>query len=228
VVRHRGRFAAIRRNGPRLSGEAGDFRARDNAPAERNKQPILDVLARVLPRSGLVLEIASGTGQHAEHFAAALPGLIWQPSEPAADSRALLAARVRALGLGNLPPPFAFDVHEDYAPVERADAIVCINMIHIAPWSACTSLMRHASTLLGAGAPLVLYGPFMRGGAHTAPSNATFDRNLRARNATWGVRDLADVDALARSHGLMRTETIDMPANNLAVVWRRAAPPAAT
>jgi hypothetical protein len=198
-----------------------DFRSRDNLPAERTKQPIADVLARVLPEHGLALEIASGTGQHAEHFARAWPGLAWQPSEPEPRARTLLAARVAAVGLPNLRPPLAFDVHEARAPLDRADAVVCINMIHIAPWSACAALMRHAGALLSAGAPLVLYGPFMRDGAHTAPSNAAFDANLRARNADWGVRDLGAVDALARGEGFELASTTAMPANNFTVVWRR-------
>lgn len=175
----------------------------------------------MLPRHGVVLEIASGTGQHAEHFAREFPGLTWQPSEPDAELLALLAARVRAAALANLRAPLAFDVHAPRAPLERADAIVCSNMIHIAPWSACEALMRHAGALLESGAPLVLYGPFARDGTHTAPSNAAFDRSLRARNAAWGVRDLADVDALARGSGLALESTVPMPANNLAVVWRR-------
>jgi SAM-dependent methyltransferase len=198
-----------------------DYRSRDNLPAERNKQPIATVLSGVLPSRGLVLEIASGTGQHAEHFARAWPALAWQPSEAEPRSRALLAARVAAVGLPNLRPPLAFDVHEERVPLEGADAVVCINMIHIAPWSACAALMRHAAALLAAGAPLVLYGPFMRDGAHTAPSNAAFDASLRGRNPDWGVRDLGAVDALARERGFEMADTVAMPANNLTIVWRR-------
>jgi SAM-dependent methyltransferase len=204
-----------------LNDETIDYRSRDNLPAERNKQPIAAVLAGVLPARGLVLEIASGTGQHAEHFARAWPALAWQPSEPEPRARALLAARVAAVGLPNLRPPLPFDVHDEQAPLAGADALICINMIHIAPWSACTALMRHAAALLDPGSPLVLYGPFMRDGAHTAPSNAAFDASLRARNAAWGVRDLGAVDALARDRGFALADAVAMPANNFAAIWRR-------
>ena len=193
----------------------------DSPAADRNKQPIAEVLAAVLPRTGLVFEVASGTGQHAEHCARMLPGLEWQPSELGEELRAILATRVQRAALPNLRAPLAFDVHEQSAPIERADAVVCINMLHIAPWSACDALFRHAHSLLAPGAPLVLYGPFMREGVHTAPSNAEFDASLRARNAAWGVRDLGDVDGLARGHSFELGLTIAMPANNLSVVWRR-------
>jgi hypothetical protein len=193
----------------------------ESPAAERNKEPIAEVLGAVLPSTGLILEIASGTGQHAEHFARAFPHLVWQPSEADDEIYSVLAARVSAAGLPNLEAPLVFDVHEPRAPLERAAAVVCSNMIHIAPWSACEALLRHASALLDADAPLVLYGPFMRDGVHTAPSNAAFDASLRARNAAWGVRDLTDVDALARLHGFALQVTIAMPANNLSVVWRR-------
>jgi hypothetical protein len=193
----------------------------DSPAAERNKQPIADVLASVLPRSGLVFEVASGTGQHAEHFARLFPAVEWQPSERDDASRGVLAARVCAAALANLRGPLAFDVHEPRAPLEHAAVVVCINMIHIAPWSACDALLRHASALLGPGATLLLYGPFMRDGVHTAPSNAAFDASLRARNPTWGVRDLTDVDGLARVYGFELGLTVAMPANNLCVVWQR-------
>jgi hypothetical protein len=198
-----------------------DATARDHPAGERNKQPIAEVLASVLPPAGLVFEVASGTGQHALHFARAFPALDWQPSEPDAEVCTLLAARVASAALPNLHVPLAFDVHEPHAPLTRADAAVCINMIHIAPWSACDALLRHAHALLAPGAPLVLYGPFMRDGVHTSPSNAAFDASLRARDPAWGVRDLADVDGLARGYGFELALTVAMPANNLSVVWRR-------
>jgi hypothetical protein len=179
------------------------------------------VLAGALPATGLVLEVASGTGVHALHFARAYPKLEWQPTETDAELVKLLAARTADAALPNLRAPLPFDVHEPRAPLDRADAVVCINMIHIAPWSACEGLLRHAAALLAPGAPLVLYGPFMRDGVHTAPSNAEFDSSLRARNAAWGVRDLGDVDELARGHGFTLALTVGMPANNLSVVWRR-------
>jgi hypothetical protein len=198
-----------------------DATPRDHPAGERNKRPIAEVLASVLPPTGLVFEVASGTGQHALHFAQAFPSLDWQPSEPDVEYYARLTARVTSAALPNLRAPLAFDVHEPKTPLARADAVVCINMIHIAPWSACGALLRHASALLAPGAPLVLYGPFMRDGLHTAPSNAEFDKSLRARNATWGVRDLTDVDAVARGYGFELALTVAMPANNLSVVWRR-------
>lgn len=176
----------------------------------------------MLPASGLVLEIASGTGQHAEHFARAFPALDWQPTEADVEMLPALAARVRSAALPNLKPPLPFDVHDAAPALAPIAALVCINMIHIAPWSACEALFGHASELLSPGAPLVLYGPFMRDGVHTAPSNAAFDASLRARNAAWGVRDVTDVDALARLRGFALQVTIAMPANNLSVVWRRA------
>jgi len=189
-------------------------------PAERNKQAIADVLARVLPKAGLVLEIASGTGQHAEHFSRAFPALTWQPSDTDVDALATLAERVRRAALPNLRAPIELDVHEPPALGDIA-AVVCSNMIHIAPWSACAALLLDAERWLAPGAPLVLYGPFKRGGEHTADSNAAFDAGLRRRNPEWGVRDLDDVVALALRHSLELGEVVAMPANNLTVVLVR-------
>lgn len=192
------------------------------APAtQRNRDPILAVLRRVLPPAGTVLEVASGSGEHAVYFAARLPALRWQPSDESAAARASVAAWAADAGLGNVLPPVALDAAAEPWGVERADAVVCINMVHIAPWAACAGLMRGAARALPPGAPLVLYGPFRVGGAHTAPSNAAFDEDLRARDPRWGVRDLEAVVAEARTHGLARVETVAMPANNLAVVFRR-------
>jgi len=192
-----------------------------SAPAERNKQAIADVLARVLPRAGLVLEIASGTGQHAEHFARAFPALTWQPSEPGSGTLAILAERVRRAALPNLRAPLELDAHGAAPPLDAVAAILCINMIHIAPWSACAALLVLAERLLAPGAPLVLYGPFKRGGEHTAPSNAAFDASLRGRNPEWGVRDLDEVAAIAARHSFRLAEAVAMPANNLTVVFVR-------
>jgi hypothetical protein len=196
----------------------------ESPAAERNKQPIAAVLARVLPATGLVLEVASGTGQHAEHFARTLPALTWQPTEADADMLAALGARVQRAALPNLLAPLAFDVHDAQRPVVSAAsvaAIFCSNMIHIAPWSACAALLAHAELWLTPGAPLVLYGPFKRDGAHTAPSNAAFDADLRRRNPTWGLRDLEDVVELARRHAIALVEVVAMPANNVTVVLQR-------
>lgn len=195
-----------------------------NSPAaERNKAPIREVLERVLPRAGLVLEIAGGSGQHVVHFARALPHLQWQPSE--ADP-ALLGAMVARLGheaLANVRAPLALDVRARPWPVRRAEAIVCINLLHIAPWSVTEALMDEAGKVLGAGAVLYLYGPFRRAGRHTAPSNAAFDADLRARDPQWGVRDLEAVEAAAREAGLDLAQIVAMPANNLSLVFTRAA-----
>jgi SAM-dependent methyltransferase len=191
--------------------------------AERNKAAILDVLAQVLPQHGLVLEVASGTGQHVVHFAGALPALSWQPSDPDPAMRASIADYVAASGLPNVAAPLALDTRAPHWPLERADAIVCSNMIHIAPWSAAEGLVRGAARLLGAGAPLVLYGPFQRAGRHTAPSNAAFDESLRQRDPEWGVRDLDDVEALAQEQGFGLDQVVAMPANNLTAVFMRVA-----
>jgi hypothetical protein len=181
------------------------------------------VLRQVLPERGLVLEIASGTGQHAVHFAGALPALSWQPSDPDASNRESIAAYIAASGLENLAVPLDLDARNASWPIDRADAIVCINMIHIAPWSAAEGLVRGAAGLLGEGAPLVLYGPFMQGGRHTAPSNADFDASLKQRDSEWGVRDLDDVAELARDQRFALERVIAMPANNLTVVFRAGA-----
>ena len=194
------------------------------APApERNKGPILDVLRRVLPPQGVVLEIASGTGQHVIHFAAGLPDLKWQPSDADAQARASIAAWSADANLPNVLPPLDLDVRCEPWPVQRADALVCINMIHIAPWAAAERLLDGASRLLGPGAPLVLYGPYRRDSRHTAPSNEAFDADLRRRNPDWGVRDLEAVAALASRNGFVLEEVVEMPANNLCVVLRRSA-----
>jgi hypothetical protein len=191
--------------------------------AERNRDAILSVLARVLPRSGVVLEIASGTGQHAVHCAAALPGIIWQPSDPDADARDSIAAWRAHAGLANLNAPLALDVLNDDWGIGNVTAIVCINMIHIAPWEAAESLFRGAGARLASGGVLYLYGPYRRNGAHTAPSNEAFDQQLRARDPRWGVRDMEAVAALGEKAGLTLVETVAMPANNFSVVFEKQA-----
>jgi SAM-dependent methyltransferase len=202
-------------------GETLSAATQESPAAERNKQPILDVLERYLPAAGTVLEIASGTGQHVVHFASALPALTWQPSDVDPDLRASASGRIRAAGLKNVREPVELDVHDVRWPVSAADAVVCINMIHIAPWSATPALMRGSARLLAAGARLVLYGPFRRDGVHTAPSNEAFDESLRRRNSDWGVRDLADVAACAGENGFDLADVVALPANNLAVVFER-------
>lgn len=195
-----------------------------HAPAtERNREPILKVLVGVLPGRGEVLEIASGTGEHAVHFARALPHLTWQPSDADPDALASIAAYREEAQLENLRAPVLLDVMSGGAwGVERADAIVCVNMIHIAPWAACEGLMKGAARLLGPGAPLYLYGPFRFDGGFSAPSNEAFDASLKARDPAWGIRDVGDVTALAAEHGFTREAVIPMPANNHSVIFRRA------
>ena len=197
--------------------------ARLSAPAAaRNRQPILDALKPHLPPRGLVLEVASGTGEHVVHFVQACPALTFQPSDPDPQHRASTDAWSAALGLANVRPAIALDVAAEVWPVEAADALVCINMIHIAPWTAAEGLMRGAGRVLPPGGLLYLYGPYRRGGQHTAPSNAAFDAGLRAQNPAWGVRDLEAVVALAAAQGLGEPLILEMPANNLSLVFRKA------
>jgi SAM-dependent methyltransferase len=188
----------------------------------RNREPILGVLRRVLPPQGLVLEVASGSGEHAAYFAQHLPTLEWQPSDPDAEALASIAAHRAAAGVPNLLAPLRLDVTSAPWPVERADAIVCNNMIHISPWGASEGLIAGAGRVLSQEGVLYLYGPYRIDGRHTAPSNQAFDVSLRAQDPLWGVRDLADVSALAVRHGLVLDETVAMPANNLSVIFRRA------
>ena len=196
---------------------------RRQAPAAaRNRQPILDVLTPHLPTQGLVLEIASGSGEHIVYFAEALPDLVFQPSDPSPEARASIDDWVQALALGNVCPALALDAAGDVWPLERADTVICCNMIHIAPWEAAVGLIAGAGRILPKGGTLYLYGPYRRSGRHTAPSNEAFDLDLRRRNPAWGVRDLEAVTALAQAQGFGAPEIIDMPANNLSLVFKRA------
>ena len=187
----------------------------------RNAAPIVEVLQGVLPERGLVLEVASGSGEHALHFARAFPVLLWQPSDPdPAALRSIEAWRAEA-GLANLLPPIPLDARIEGWPVEQADAILAINMVHISPWSATEGLMRGAGRVLPAGAPLYLYGAYRQAGVPTAASNEAFDASLRAANPEWGVRDLDEVAAEAAKNGLSLDAVVPMPANNLSVLFRR-------
>ena len=195
---------------------------RRGAPAaQRNRKPILEVLRTVLPASGLVLEIASGTGEHAVHFARALPALLWQPSDPAPEARASIAAWAQAEALDNLLPPIDLNALSPDWPIEHADALLCINMVHISPWEATVGLMREAERILPPGAPLVLYGPYRRTGHPLEPSNAAFDADLRRRDPRWGLRLLEDVSELATNCGLAFQQIVEMPANNLMAIFRK-------
>ena len=198
--------------------------ARQYSPAvARNREPILTVLRRALPRTGVVLEIASGSGEHAVHFARALPSLLWQPSDPDPEARASIAAWRAVEGVTNLLSPLDLDAARLPWPLARAEAVVCCNMIHIAPWEASEGLLAGAGAVLASGSILLLYGPFRRGGAHTAPSNAAFDASLRARDPARGVRDLEQVERSAATAGLALRDIIGMPANNLCVIFERQA-----
>ena len=193
------------------------------APAvARNREPILAVLRDWLPASGLVLEIAAGSGEHALYFAEAFPDLTWQPTDP--DEAALDSIEAwRATGaLPNLRPALQLDAADPESwPVERAEAVVCINMIHIAPWAAAEGLVAGAAKVLPVGGPLIVYGPFIEAGVETAPSNLAFDADLRARNRAWGLRRLDDIAAMTTAFEL--AEVRRMPANNLTVLFRRRA-----
>lgn len=197
---------------------------RRSAPhVARNAGPIAEILAGILPERGLVLEVASGTGEHILHFAEEFPKLLWQPSDPEpAALRSIEAWRAES-GLFNLLPAVSLDARAAEWPVPRADAILCINMIHISPWSATTGLMRGAGRLLGEGAPLYLYGPYRRADAETAPSNEAFDESLKERDPAWGLRELEEVAAEAGKNGLAVDRIVEMPANNLSVIFRKGA-----
>jgi hypothetical protein len=200
------------------------FEDAQTSPAvARNRDPILAILRRVLPAHGTVLEIASGTGEHAVYFAAALPHLTWQPADLDPNALRSISAYRACAQLPNLLPPLELDAASPVWPVASADAMVSINMIHIAPWTAAEGLMAGAERILRGGDMLYLYGPFKENGRHTAPSNAAFDASLRTRNPHWGVRDASEVSDLARRHGLALVERVAMPANNLSLVFRRHA-----
>ncbi len=190
--------------------------------AERNKDPILTVLESVLPAEGTVLEIASGTGQHVCFFAQALPSIQWQPTEPDDSSREAMAIRIREARLDNVYEPLALDVSQPRWPVaDHYDAILCINMIHISPWSATHALLRGAARHLSAAGRLILYGPYFENG-EAAQSNRDFDASLKQRNPEWGLRELEDVTRVAATHSLQRQQVVRMPANNLTLVFSRS------
>ena len=182
--------------------------------------PILEVLQRVLPQAGVVVEIASGTGQHVAHFAAALPDLVWQPSDADLRVHESIRAWIETEELTNVRAPIALDVRQPW-PLARADAVLCINMIHISPWEATLALIEGAGRVLPPGGVLFLYGPYRRFGRHTAASNAAFDASLRASDPEWGVRDLEAVEERAEAAGFRLKEIVEMPANNLSVVFQK-------
>lgn len=195
---------------------------RQFAPAtQRNKTPILEVLKRYLPPSGTVLEIGSGTGEHAVYFAGALPALVWQPTEKTVQALASIEAWRQHANVLNMNPPIRLDVNAPAWPVTAANAIVCINVIHYSPWQTTLDLLDGAQRLLPSGGILYLYGPYRRGGEHTAESNAAFDDWLKQRDPRFAVRNLETVQEEATLRGFETIDVIDMPANNVSVVLRR-------
>lgn len=191
-----------------------------SAPADRNTAPIAEVLRAVLPDRGDVLEIASGTGQHVVAFARTFPDLVWHPSDCDSELRESVELRMAEASLDNIRPPIELDVMRLPWAVGTVDAVVCINMIHVAPWRATGALFTGAAQVLRAGGPLVTYGPYMRDGRHTAPSNAAFNASLRARDAEWGLRDLSAVTEAAQRRGLALERLVEMPANNFSLVFK--------
>ena len=196
---------------------------KQRAPAAlRNREPIAEVLAQELPASGTVLEIASGTGEHAVFFASRFPALRWQPTDPSAEALASIAAYRADYAGDNLAAPVMLDAA---APatwlVSAADALVCINMVHISVWDATIGLFSGGAQVLGTEAPVILYGPYVEDAVETAASNLAFDQSLKARNPAWGLRNIADVDRVAAEHGFARSNRYAMPANNLTLVYRK-------
>lgn len=192
----------------------------------RNREPILSVLQHALRPDARVLEIASGAGEHAVFFAEALPSLQWQPSDPDPDARASIAAWIESEGAANVAPPLNIDVRAPHWGVEDAppfDAIVSINMIHISPWEATLGLFAGANRVVRRFGVVFLYGPYMRGAQHTAPSNEAFDASLKARDPSWGIRDVADIEKVAAENGFSLNKIVEMPANNLSLVFVKAA-----
>ena len=193
-----------------------------SAACERNREALLDVIRRVFPARGRVIEIAAGTGMHALHFSRHLPNLEWVPTDPDGEARESIDAWSWEADLPNLQPARTLDTREEHWDVGEADAILCSNMIHIAPWASCIGLFRGADHILRDGGVLVTYGPYRFPGREPVPSNESFDESLRARNPEWGVRSIDDVTQVARDWGFSRQETVPMPANNHSIVWARA------
>lgn len=191
----------------------------------RNREPIGDVLEKLLPATGKILEIASGTGEHALYFARRFPQLLWQPSDAAVTAIQSIESWQEEADLPNLLPPMLLDASDpDHWPeIEAVTAMMCSNMVHISPWAATEGLLRGAGRVLGEDAPLILYGPYLRDGVETAPSNLAFDADLKRRNPAWGLRSLEEVAALAAQQGFQLAQLFEMPANNITVIFRKTA-----
>ena len=204
--------------------EGQDTGGRRSAPAAlRNRDYIADVLADWLPRHGLVLEVASGTGEHVVHFAERFTDLNWQPSDVNEDALESIAAWRDEAKLANVCRPLAIDATAPAWPIDRADALLSINMVHISPWAAALGLLDGAARILTPDGPLILYGPWLKGDIETAPSNLAFDADLKRRDSDWGLRRVEDIAAEASRRGLLLVETRQMPANNLMLLFRRQA-----
>ncbi|HCH62545.1 MAG TPA: SAM-dependent methyltransferase [Deltaproteobacteria bacterium] len=202
-------------------GEALPDARREHPAAARNQAPILAVLRWVFPTEGLVLEVASGTGQHSAFFTDHLPGLTWQTSEYDPDTFGSIEGWRQASHPDRIRPPVRIDTTAAVWPVARADAMLCVNMLQVSPWAAALGLLAGAARTLAPGAPLVIYSPMSRGGVHISPGNRDFDGALKARNPALGVRDADALIAAATERGLVHEETLDMPANNTVLVFRR-------
>ena len=196
-----------------------------NPSAVRNRDEILEVLTQVLPETGLVLEIASGCGQHCTHFVPHFPGLIWQPTDRDPAKIASIRAYAEEVKLSNLRAPIKLDTTWDSWPIKQADAMVNINMIHASAWESCLGLLKGAARTLVPGAPLFLYGAYIRHDRETAPSNIEFDKRLRARDPSWGVRQFETVVESGENAGLKFDRILDVPNNNYGLVFRKAETP---
>ncbi|MFL6763709.1 MAG: DUF938 domain-containing protein [Sphingomicrobium sp.] len=202
--------------------EASAAGARRSAPAAlRNREPIADVLSEWLPNEGLVLEIASGTGEHAVFFAERFSRLDWQPSDINLDALESIAAWCEAAALPNVRPPLVIDAASPDWPLDRADAVLSINMVHISPWRSALGLLEGAQRLLGKGAPLIMYGPWLSDGIPTVESNLAFDADLKRRDPEWGLRRVEEFAEAAAERGFELAGTRTMPANNLMLMWSR-------
>ncbi|WP_417622696.1 DUF938 domain-containing protein [Parasphingorhabdus sp.] len=194
-----------------------------HAPATmRNRDAIADLLRNILPAQGMILEIASGTGEHAVYFGQQFPELIFQPSDPDPECCQSIAAWTKRESMSNVLPPLQLDAQAGRWDVAKPAAILCINMVHISPWESSIGLFAKAASLLDPGAPLYLYGPYLRDGVETAPSNLDFERSLKSRDLRWGLRDVGDMDALAARNGFDRESLVEMPANNISLIYRKS------
>ncbi|MBM09360.1 MAG: SAM-dependent methyltransferase [Magnetovibrio sp.] len=195
----------------------------DFPSTQRNAKPIIEVLRTLLPAEGKVVEIASGSGQHIMRFAQVFPGLVWQPTDIEPEHLRSIGAWTN--GLKNVMKPYVLDASALKWPIERSSAVICINMLHIAPWEATVGLFVGASKILDSGGLLYLYGPYKIDGQHTSESNACFDADLKSRDSTWGLRDVSEIIVTAAEVGLKFDTTIQMPSNNLSLIFKKPVRP---